>query len=157
MSIPFTWIYLIYDPHTKLFKVGKSDDPRMRLKQLCKPSTYGTVPAAPTEYTLIEAWFAPENAEKVVHEDYKKFRVRGEWFDFSSWATDSDEPLEMLVREWFDTEYFRSNERLIADGSRLSDDYYNLLDEHESLYARLYPDGYPTENSPIEPITEVIH
>jgi len=78
MSIPFTWIYIIYDAFTDLYKIGKSDAPLGRLKQLRSEPTIG---AAPKEYTLIEAWLAPESNEKKLHDYFKPYRIRGEWFD----------------------------------------------------------------------------
>jgi hypothetical protein len=81
MSIPFTWCYLIYDPYTELFKIGKADNPDERLKQLCRPSGYGTIPAAPAEYLLCEAWLAPDACESQMHTRFAEVRIRGEWFD----------------------------------------------------------------------------
>jgi hypothetical protein len=81
MSIPFTYVYLLYDPLTQLYKIGKADEPEKRHKQLCSPSSYGTIPAAPTNYELLEAWLCPEPTEKELHDDYAEVRVRGEWFD----------------------------------------------------------------------------
>lgn len=83
MSIPFTWVYLIFDPHTKLFKVGKSDNPSQRLKQLSNGSNYGTIPAAPMDYRLLEAWLCPEATEPALHQFLANVRVRGEWFDLA--------------------------------------------------------------------------
>src|SRR5687767_13605274 len=83
MSIPFTWVYLLYDPYTTLFKIGKSDDPEARHKQLCAPSTNGTIAAAPTNYQLVEAWLAPVPTEKSLHDYFQSVRVRGEWFDLT--------------------------------------------------------------------------
>jgi hypothetical protein len=79
MSIPFTWIYLIHDPFTGLYKIGKSDNPEVRLKQLCSPSG-GTIAAAPSDYQLVDAWLAPEETEDYLHEMFADARVRGEWF-----------------------------------------------------------------------------
>lgn len=83
MSIPFTWVYLIYDPFTDYYKIGKSDAPETRLKQLCNPSSYGTIPAAPTNYQLLEAWLCPEQTEAELHEYFASVRERGEWFELS--------------------------------------------------------------------------
>jgi hypothetical protein len=83
LSIPYTWIYLIYDPFTELYKIGKADDVHKRLKQLRSPSNYGTIPAAPTEYQIYEAWLCPEATEKELHHYYENFCARGEWFDLT--------------------------------------------------------------------------
>lgn len=137
MSIPFTWIYLIHDPHTQLYKIGKSDNPAMRIKQLCSPSSYGTIPAAPTEYQLIEAWLAPEAMERELHEAFSDIRVRGEWFDFRAYFTTVDVPLNFLVQEHIETEWFKANDRWIGEYCRLSDDFHKMMDNHYSLYERL--------------------
>lgn len=83
MSFPFTWIYLIYDPFTNLYKIGKSDNPTERHKTLCNPKSYGTIPAAPTDYLLVEAWLASEKVESQMHEKFASCRIRGEWFDLT--------------------------------------------------------------------------
>lgn len=83
MSIPFTYVYLIHDPFTNLYKIGKADNPEARLKTLCSPSSYGTIPAAPTDYVLIDAWLCPESTERRLHELFSEMRVRGEWFQLS--------------------------------------------------------------------------
>lgn len=85
MSIPFTWVYLIHDPYTDLFKIGKSDRPDERHKQLCNPKSYGTIPAAPTDYELIEAWLVHESSEGQLHELFAACRVRGEWFNLTAY------------------------------------------------------------------------
>jgi len=81
MSIPYTWVYLIFDPFTQLFKIGRSDTPQERYNQLC--NDYGTIPAAPTNYQLIQAWLAPDYMEKALHDHFSDCRVRGEWFDLA--------------------------------------------------------------------------
>ncbi len=105
MSIPFTWVYLIYDPHTMLFKIGRSDNPEARLKQLQTPASYGTIPAAPTDYMLIEAWLMPESREAELHTYYQRCRIRGEWFDLLAFFGEGDwidvkEHFELLHSEW---------------------------------------------------------
>lgn len=99
MSIPFTWVYLIYDPFTRLFKIGRSDNPEARYKQLVNPSNYGTIPAAPCEYELLEAWLCVDNIEQKLHCEFAEWRVRGEWFDlFDAWweRPDEAEPIRVL-------------------------------------------------------------
>lgn len=79
MSIPFTWLYVINDSFTGLYKIGKSDHPKVRLKQL--KNTASTLPAAPTAgYEIVEAWLCPESIERTLHKRYADKRVRGEWF-----------------------------------------------------------------------------
>lgn len=98
MSIPFTWVYLIFDPFTGLHKIGKSDNPTVRLKQLCCPSG-GTIAAAPSDYELVDAWLAPEETEVAMHNLFADHRVRGEWFNLESVGTDKIyEELKWWVR-----------------------------------------------------------
>lgn len=82
MSIPFTYLYLIYDPFTKLSKIGRSDDPIKRLKQLNASS--GTILAAPQEYKLIQMWQVPLEMELEIHDQFAEDRIRGEWFELST-------------------------------------------------------------------------
>lgn len=81
MSIPFTWVYLIHDPFTNLYKIGKSDNPRERHKTLSKQPS--TIPAAPVEYKLVEAWLCPESTEQQLHQTFADVRARGEWFELN--------------------------------------------------------------------------
>lgn len=129
MSIPFTWVYLIYDPYTRLFKIGRSDNPAARLKQLQNQSSYGTVAAAPcADYQLLEAWLCAEVVEKMLHDELAGVRVRGEWFDIyeSMWTDPArgnpDEVLEMFqchpelkTQSRYFREHSYSAERAIRD------------------------------------------
>ena len=92
MSIPFTWVYLIHDPFTGLYKIGKSDTPDDRCRQLSNPKAFGTIPAAPTEYRLLEAWLCPEAQESELHKEFDQYRVRGEWFDLAEAFGAPDDP-----------------------------------------------------------------
>lgn len=130
MSIPFTWIYLIYDPYTRLFKIGKSDNPNERVKQLSNPKAYGTIPAAPTDYWLVEAWLCPESREAELHEDYRDYRIRGEWFDLYA-AADIDRDGEIrlfLLKDHFESRGMENYVRWCNRDTRTSDDleYYKV-------------------------------
>jgi hypothetical protein len=102
MSIPFTYLYLIYDPFTQFYKIGKSDKPGERHKQLCSPSSYGTIPAAPTDYQLLAAWLCPESAEKEFHTQFESVRVRGEWFDLAAYYSITEPRHEYDIEAKFD-------------------------------------------------------
>jgi hypothetical protein len=78
MSLSFTWVYLVYDPDTKLHKIGRSDDPEVRLKQLLRDGTKGP---KPREWVLEQAWLLPYGTEESLHVQYGNFHVHGEWFD----------------------------------------------------------------------------
>ena len=154
MSIPFTWIYLIHDPHTRLYKIGKSDNPDQRIKQLCNPSSYGTIPAAPTEYELIEAWLAPEQAEREIHAAFADARVRGEWFDFRTVFDETTAPLDLLVHAHIESEWFSTNNRWVGEGCRLSEDFDALLVSSYSMHERLNP---PDKQLLLNASLEVVH
>lgn len=67
------------DNETGFFKIGKSIDPRSRLKTLMKQDT---LQPKPNDFTLVEAWWADEETEKHLHNRYFNQRRRGEWFEF---------------------------------------------------------------------------
>lgn len=127
MSIPFTWIYLMYDPFTDLYKIGKSDNPEERLKQLCNPKAYGTIPAAPTEYCLVEAWLCPERTEGELHEHFQSVRIRGEWFNLASYF--EVPPYEEDEVRFRVGEMLAKWERLIEEGS------YALERDSQAIYS----------------------
>ena len=116
MSIPFTWVYLIHDPFTGLYKIGRSDNPEKRFKDLCRQETKL---AAPSDYELLEAWLAPDETEVFLHRTFARLRVRGEWF-------------KLGVDEWEELHgYLDSYQRLYGLVSQAEE---NLKDQLE--YAR---------------------
>jgi hypothetical protein len=64
--------YIMKDELNSLYKIGKSKNPRLREKTLQseKPSI-----------KIVKVF--EENIEKELHNKYKEFRVRGEWFDLN--------------------------------------------------------------------------
>ena len=64
--------YLIKDNHTKLYKIGKSKNPKHREKTLQseKPSI-----------KMVKIW--NKNIERKLHKLYSEYRVRGEWFNLT--------------------------------------------------------------------------
>ena len=121
MAITFTWVYLIYDPYTGYFKIGKSDNPHERIKQLCNPASYGTIPAAPTGYELLEAWLCPTSWESDMHNQYAKARVHGEWFDLQTlWDIPNSDTVSDVVLMVFG-KLMANQQRLIAGGSRATE------------------------------------
>ena len=61
--------YLMKDNLTKLYKIGRSNNPlnRERTLQSEKPSI-----------KMVKVW--SENIEKKLHKEYSNYRIRGEWF-----------------------------------------------------------------------------
>ena len=140
MPIPYTWIYLIHDPFTGYYKIGKSDNPDARIRQLCSPSNYGTKPAAPTDYILLEAWLAPETSERELHSHYEESRINGEWFDFQILYEGSPFSAKdtAFVKHDIEGQHFRSHTRWIGESSLLEDEYCELLESNERLYKELH-------------------
>lgn len=69
-------LYIIQDLKTGNFKIGRSNDPKQRLKSLqtASPNTLAIV--------LIKEDQGPR--EKYIHQEMKKFRISGEWFRYES-------------------------------------------------------------------------
>ncbi len=67
-----TYVYLMHDTQTGFYKIGYSQNPKVRESTLFseKPSI-----------ELIQAWKANTSEETELHEHFNKKRVRGEWFD----------------------------------------------------------------------------
>lgn len=75
-----TWIYLIRDNSTGLHKIGFSQNPEKRLKNLCRQST---LLPTPNDFILVEAWWHLTETETKLHALFESSRVRGEWFNLS--------------------------------------------------------------------------
>lgn len=73
----FSFVYLIKDHSTELVKIGKSDNPTFRLEQLKKQPT---LLPYPHNFELIHAWRSRPQYEMELHECFKEYRERGEWF-----------------------------------------------------------------------------
>lgn len=77
----FTFIYLIRDRLTGLTKIGRSNNPENRLKQLKKQDTL--MPVA-NDFFIIDTWEDYAFTEQMLHNKYQEKRVRGEWFNLSN-------------------------------------------------------------------------
>lgn len=75
-----TWIYLIKDKTTGMYKIGQSIDPVGRLKTLRKQDT---LQPTPNDFELVEAWWAEERMERELHGHFHAQRERGEWFELN--------------------------------------------------------------------------
>lgn len=75
-----TYVYLIRDQDTGYIKIGRSDNPKQRLKELLRQVTL--LPKA-NRFTLEFAESAYWYVEKALHRRYAEHRVRGEWFDLN--------------------------------------------------------------------------
>ncbi len=77
----FTYIYLIKDERTGYTKIGRSDSPLDRLKNLIKQDTL--MPEA-NNFTMLFAWADYAYKEKQLHKQFESVRVRGEWFNLDA-------------------------------------------------------------------------
>jgi hypothetical protein len=66
---PKTYVYLIYDKLSRLFKIGQSNNPEKRIKALCISNT-----------NLKLIYYTDTHTEKELHNKYNSLRVSGEWF-----------------------------------------------------------------------------
>lgn len=104
MPTPFTWIYLIHDLFTDWHKIGQSDDPKARLRELTrKPSTILPIP---NDFVLKEAWFCPASKEAEFHKQFSHLRKRGEWFALS------EDEIDVIESDLY------KHERLISSDSK---------------------------------------
>jgi hypothetical protein len=75
-----TYIYLIKDRDTGYTKIGRSINPKQRLKALIKQDT---LMPKPNDFYLIDRWKDSEQTELLLHKEFAAKRRRGEWFDLS--------------------------------------------------------------------------
>lgn len=68
-----TFIYLIHNADDKAYKIGKSDNPTTRLKQLQTGNARSIL-------KLLYTFSAEDSVEYKIHEDLEDFRLNGEWF-----------------------------------------------------------------------------
>ena len=65
-------VYLMYDFHTDLTKIGYSKNPKVREH---------TLQSEKPDIILLAFWSANKQIEKIVHKKYANKRLRGEWFN----------------------------------------------------------------------------
>lgn len=77
-----SFVYLIKDNFTGLYKIGRSKDPERRLADLRKE--YTKLPVQ-FDFYLVGVWKTsyPVKVEGFCHNCFEEFRVRGEWFDLA--------------------------------------------------------------------------
>jgi hypothetical protein len=76
----FTCIYLIRDHDTGYTKIGRSDDPERRMKQITRQDT---LLPRPNNFSMLRAWDDYPYMEKLLHKEFADKRKRGEWFELS--------------------------------------------------------------------------
>ncbi len=63
------YTYLIKNKRNNLYKIGRSKNPKLREK---------TLQSEEPNIIIVKTWH--KDIERILHQDYKDFRVRGEWF-----------------------------------------------------------------------------
>jgi len=94
-------LYIIQSDKTGALKIGRSKNPKQRLKQLQTGSPY--------KLKLILIVEGKGNIEKNLHERLKRYRQRrnGEWFDFNCTGMLPDWLYEMI--DWDDANVWWEN------------------------------------------------
>lgn len=67
-----TYIYLIHDPKSKAYKIGRSDNPLQRLSGLQTGNS--------NKLELLGMFRDNESTEAEIHEELQEFWIDGEWF-----------------------------------------------------------------------------
>ena len=112
----FTYIYLIKDRRTGLTKIGRSNEPQTRLKTLIRQDT---LLPEPNDFYFVFCWGDYAYKEKILHRQFEKQRIRGEWFDLS------DEDIEE-IRD------LHNDEKDFFTGKSKNDEYEEGLRDYEA-------------------------
>jgi hypothetical protein len=77
------FVYFVYEPLSKLVKIGRSKNVYKRLLSLSTSSPY--------DLTLINYGYFKDadKAEKSIHKQLAKYRVKGEWFNYLQYLSDN--------------------------------------------------------------------
>lgn len=69
-------VYFLYDTASNRVKIGRSQNPASRMKQISSIASTGD------DYkSLFYLEYFQDNAEEVIHKIFDKYRVHGEWFN----------------------------------------------------------------------------
>jgi hypothetical protein len=66
------------DAETGFMKIGFSNKPEVRLRTLRRQPT---LLPKPNSFFIYEAWLGTVDDERILHEKFAEYRIRGEWFD----------------------------------------------------------------------------
>jgi hypothetical protein len=123
-----TWIYFFWNEATGLFKIGKSDDPARRCREL------SSIMGMPLYHLF--SFQAPAAAEKIIHDFMRPYQHSHEWF--------KGEEVEQLscCFEDFDVETGIDNPILSAE------DVESVLNDWANSYGRGRACGNNVDNRP---------
>lgn len=68
------YVYVLYNPESELVKIGKTIQPQVRFRTLSNSN------GSKFRYYLSDPIFINSLLEKVMHNRFHKYRVRGEWY-----------------------------------------------------------------------------
>lgn len=68
------YVYVLYNPESELVKIGKTKNPQERFTSLTNQN--GTK----FRYYITKPMYIERIVEKVMHDRFHRFRVKGEWF-----------------------------------------------------------------------------
>jgi hypothetical protein len=90
------YVYLIHAEGTNRYKIGRSVNPVARFEQLKVQSPY--------PLRIINSFWTPDaiNDEKSFHEQYKKYRRFGEWFELNNYSPE----------EWSSFDFYSEEEMI---------------------------------------------
>jgi hypothetical protein len=69
------YVYVLYNPKSKLVKIGKTKSPKSRF------STLSNQNGSTFKYFITEQIYIESLVEKVMHNKFSNKRKKGEWFD----------------------------------------------------------------------------
>tara|TARA_B100000085_G_C18500857_1_gene495419 strand:- start:895 stop:1200 length:306 start_codon:yes stop_codon:yes gene_type:complete len=87
-------LYIIQSDVTGMIKIGRSKNPRKRLKQLQTGN--------PNKLKLIAAFEGQGWREKIIHERLSRYRLEGEWFSYDCVGSIPDSMYEQISFGSFD-------------------------------------------------------
>lgn len=80
-------IYIVRDNIRLNYKIGSSVNPMRRYNELCNQINPAIIDGTPQERSLSLLWYSnvvDRKVEKIIHDQYKSFNIKGEWFKLSS-------------------------------------------------------------------------
>ncbi|MBD2255342.1 GIY-YIG nuclease family protein [Nostoc parmelioides] len=96
------YVYLIHAEGTNRYKIGRSVNPIARFEQLKAQSPY--------PLRIIDSFWTPDsiNDEKYFHEQYKEYRIFGEWFELTDYSETNINSLAFKSQEQLLGQYLQS-------------------------------------------------
>lgn len=121
-----TFIYLIHDPVGKALKIGRSDNPILRLSNLQSAHPR-------SKLKLLSMFAAKSYVEQDLHKELEEFRLNGEWFEEAGEVIETflefSREISMLVD--YDCPTFEKKVRF----ERLSDELQSIADNLKEMFS----------------------